>query len=100
MSDTSHPIDITSVRAVVLNYNRPSLTIRCVNSLLKQKDVHIEIVVVDNWSNGRQLRELQCGLPAEVKLIENKVNRGYAAGNNSGLRVNPCAAEFALVVNN
>jgi GT2 family glycosyltransferase len=88
------------VRAVVLNYNRPQLTIRCAKSLLLQQGVRVDLVVVDNWSNGEQLRELRSGLPAGVALFENPGNLGYAAGNNTGLRAKPNAAQFALVLNN
>ncbi len=88
------------VRVVVLNFNRPQLTIRCVNSVLQQQGVRIELVVVDNWSNEDQLNELRSGLPGGVTLVEAEANRGYAAGNNIGLRLKPASAEFALVLNN
>jgi GT2 family glycosyltransferase len=88
------------VRAVVLNYNRPRLTIRCAKSLLQQKGVRVDLVVVDNWSNERQLAELRSGLPPGLTLVENPENRGYAAGNNAGLRAGAGAFEFALVMNN
>lgn len=88
------------MRVVVLNYNRPQLTIRCARSLLQQAGVRVDLVVVDNWSNDAQLRDLRAGLPAGVTLMENPLNLGYSAGNNTGLRAKPSSAEFALVVNN
>jgi GT2 family glycosyltransferase len=88
------------VRAVVLNYDQPQLTIRCAKSLLQQEGVRIDLVVVDNWSNERQLNELRGGLPPGVTLVENAENRGYAAGNNAGLREGAGSFEFALVMNN
>jgi len=90
----------TPVRVVILNFNRPHLTVRCVHSVLGQRNVTIELVVVDNWSNEAQLVELRSALPAGITLLENKVNRGYAAGNNTGLRLQEKPADFALVLNN
>ncbi len=92
--------DPAAILAVVLNYNRPKLTIRCVTSLIQQKGVRLELVVVDNWSNGEQLRELRGGLPPGVRLIENSSNLGYSAGNNTGLRLSDPGFDFALVLNN
>jgi GT2 family glycosyltransferase len=60
----------------------------------------VDVVVVDNWSNEAQLRDLRAGLPAGVTLVENALNLGYSAGNNTGLRAKPSSAEYALVVNN
>jgi len=88
------------VQVVILNYNRPALTLRCAKSVLGQAQVRVDVVVVDNWSNGEQLAELRAGLPAEVTLVENKANLGYAAGNNAGLRAKRPATAFALVLNN
>jgi GT2 family glycosyltransferase len=88
------------VRVVILNYNQPSLTVRCAASVLAQKEVRIDLTVVDNWSNAAQLSQLRAGLPKEAALAENSENLGYAAGNNAGLRSTPPQSEFALVLNN
>lgn len=52
-----------------------------------QKNVEIEIVVVDNCSKSEDLCLLRTLCQEEqCTLIENKENRGYNAGNNIGLR--------------
>ena len=45
------------LRAVVLNYGQAALTLRCVESLTRQRlDGPLDIVVVDNASPGKTRR--------------------------------------------
>jgi GT2 family glycosyltransferase len=74
------------IRAVVLNFNQPALTLRCVASLAQQSYEPLEIVVVDNGSESDNLARLRDGLPPGIRLISLPINVGYAAGNNAGAR--------------
>lgn len=92
--------EMEKTAAIILNYNSLEDTKRCVGFLLRQKNVNLQIIIVDNCSREgvRELKEF--AEETSVYLIESRENRGYSAGNNLGLKT---AAEmgcaYAIVVN-
>ena len=89
------------VAVIILNYNSSLDCRKCVSFLKKQREVELEIVVVDNCSQAYDVEKLrQLCKEYGCTLIENHENRGYNAGNNIGLRY---AAEkgykYALIAN-
>ncbi len=87
---------------VILNYNTKDLLLDCINSLLKVKlELHFEIIVVDNGSTDDSLiavRKLQIQDSSSlIKIIENKVNLGFAKGNNAAR--NQVQGEYVLFLN-
>ena len=90
------------LRAVVLNYGRVDLTLRCVESLTRQHvDGPLDIVVVDNGSPGDDALALRARLARGVSLVTSPRNIGYAAGNNLGIRWSGAPRpDVVLVVNN
>lgn len=90
------------LRAIVLNYGRVDLTLRCVESLTRQDfDGPLDIVVVDNGSPGDDALTLRVRLPRSVSLVTSPRNIGYAAGNNLGIRWNGAPRpDVVLIVNN
>lgn len=89
------------IAVILLNYMAYRETLREI-SLLKPvlEGYDAEIVVVDNAScdeSGRVLRECATG---KYTFIQAKENRGYAAGNNIGLRyAKEQGAKYAWVLN-
>jgi len=74
---------------ITINYNTASLTISCVNSILKHtKKLKYEIIVVDNASKTTSLEQIKNAFISDnrVKIIENKKNMGFSAGNNKGAK--------------
>lgn len=76
---------------IVLAYNHlEETTAPCLASILEHTDLSCnELIVVDNASSdgtAAYLREFQSKHPA-VKLCLNDVNKGYAGGNNDGIRL-------------
>lgn len=73
---------------VILNYNTWAETIICIRSITKYTNYAYKIYVVDNESSAsaseEQMHELLNN--KKVELIFAKSNRGYAAGNNIGLK--------------
>lgn len=88
----------SAVVAVVLNFERPDETIRCVRSL-QQLEWLSGVVVVDNASGDDSVERLRRELPG-AELVEAAENRGYAGGNNLGIaRALELGARFVLVLN-
>lgn len=73
--------------AIVLNYVNYNDTIKCIDNLI-DKGVQVEVVIVDNNSPNESVKILEQYVHDKPNcvLIANKVNSGYAAGNNVGIR--------------
>ena len=76
-----------SVLILILNYGSPDLTKNLIQNLEKLAYNNYKILVVDNCSPDNSvavLRDFQSD--HDFLIIESKVNNGYAAGNNIGLK--------------
>jgi len=73
------------VLAVVLNWNEPELTLRCIRSLIAQEGVDLEILIVDNNSDVDPTDKILSEFH-NVKVIRNKANYGVAGGRNVGIK--------------
>ncbi len=88
------------VYIVVLNYRTFEDTIQCIHSLNSIDYPNYRIVVIDNDSPNRSEDLLRESFP-QIPVIQAGHNRGYAAGNNIGIRMAVQeGAEFVLVLNN
>lgn len=74
-----------SIAMIVLNYNDAELTTKYVQSIQTYQAVD-RIVVVDNCSTDGSFAVLQKLAAPKVDVIQAPQNRGYASGNNYGLR--------------
>lgn len=70
---------------VTLNYNDSNNCIKLIENILNFQFFD-KVVVVDNNSNKEQLQILKECLPKQSILIENNENKGFAYGNNIGLK--------------
>jgi GT2 family glycosyltransferase len=83
MSSVNPPND-TSI--IIVNWNTRALLLECLEALLRTPFRHkVEIIVVDNGSDDGS-QEAVLGLGSAVRLIENRVNLGFAKANNVGIR--------------
>lgn len=73
------------VSIIVLNHNGYQMTKDCLKSLLNVNYNNIEIIIIDNGSSDNSAKLLLKDFP-NIKIIRNKINRGYAEGNNIGFR--------------
>jgi GT2 family glycosyltransferase len=90
----------SKITVVVLNWNNKSDTLACLESLRQADLGGAEVVVVDNGSRDGSVAAVQARFP-EVQLVELSENRGYAGGNNAGIRHALAAgAEGVLLLNN
>lgn len=93
---------MTKVGVVVLNFINYEETIQCVESIIIQKNVDLDIVVVDNGSPNESYKNLVLKYSENelVNILKNNSNLGYARGNNVGinfLRSRGC--QFIVVCN-
>lgn len=94
-------ISLPRVSVVVLTHNNLELTKVCLNSVIERSQYsNLEIVVVDNASTDGTidyLAEFQ-RRHSTVKVIFNRYNVGFAAGNNLGLAA--ATGEYLVLLNN
>ena len=99
------------IAVVVLNWNQPRLTIDCLRSINRSKtnrEIKIEVVLVDNNSKKENKKILSDWLKANkdklkvvIKLVENKTNLGFTGGNNVGIRYAlRHKADYVFLLNN
>lgn len=86
---------------IVVTYNGlEETTVPCLESVLGQaREAEIELVVVDNHSSDGTPEYLR-GLAARdprVRCVLNATNRGFAGGNNDGLRA--ATGDFIVLLN-
>lgn len=72
--------------AVLLNYQNPGDTARCLASLRRSADRDIHPVIVDNTSGNGDVERLMADFGPVVPILTSRENVGYAAGNNIGIR--------------
>jgi len=91
--------DLVSVN--ILTYNGQDLIGPCLDSVLKQSYLNIEILVIDNASEDETLKQATRYKIQDTKfpisIIKNKENLGFSAGHNIGIR--ECKGEYVLCLN-
>ena len=89
-----------SVFIVVLNYKNLADTVACLASLRKITYNRYRIVVVDNDSQDGSYESLK-EQETDCCIIQSGENRGYAAGNNIGIRYAlEQGADYVCILNN
>ncbi len=85
------------VSIVIVNYNGEEFIEACLRSVWAQEYRPIEVIVVDNGSHDRSIELIRANF-ADVRLILNPVNTGFARANNQG--VANANGEFVVLLNN
>lgn len=80
---------MTKLSVIILNFNTREYTLGCLQSIKEQnmdpKGDELEVIVADNGSTDGSIEAIQEKFPW-VKIIENKENIGFAAGNNRAIK--------------
>ncbi|TNE54853.1 MAG: glycosyltransferase family 2 protein [Bacteroidetes bacterium] len=74
------------ISIIIVSYNVRELLLACLKSLFEEKELRLEVIVVDNCSSDDSITAIQKGYPT-VKCIENKENKGFSEANNQGMRI-------------
>jgi len=86
---------------VILNFNGLDDTLACLDSIrkLKNDDIFLETIVVDNFSSDGSQEALS--KIEDINFIQNQDNLGYAGGNNVGIKYAlKRRADAVLILNN
>jgi len=83
---------------IILNYNTKDLLKDCLNSIKKAEKgkYSIETIVVDNASKDKSPEMVAQEFP-DARLIVNKKNIGFSAGNNKGIK--QAKGKYVLLLN-
>lgn len=73
------------VSIIIVNYNTAGIITSCISSILMQKNVTYEIIVIDNASTDNSLEILR-KIDFPGKLIASSENLGFGRGCNLGFR--------------
>jgi GT2 family glycosyltransferase/lipopolysaccharide/colanic/teichoic acid biosynthesis glycosyltransferase len=91
---------LAEISVIIVNYNVKELLENCINSIFAaSKNIETEIIVVDNNSydgSAEYLKSKFCSKP-NVKIIESKINLGFAKANNLG--ATQAAGKYLLILN-
>ncbi len=95
-------MDCLCVAIIILNWNGVEDTLECLDSLKKITYPNYEVIVVDNGSEGDDVKTLKQGFGDYAHIIGNDRNYGFAEGNNIGIRyaLNAFDPAYLLLLNN
>ncbi len=98
LRDSWYDAERPEVSLIVLNYNKPALTLACLDSLWEHTEGHrYEIVLVDNGSEATNYAQLAPG-GAGARLVRLEVNRFFGEGNNLGFEAS--RGRYVVFLNN
>jgi N-acetylglucosaminyl-diphospho-decaprenol L-rhamnosyltransferase len=94
INDKESILDIT---IIIVSFNTKELTHKCLSLVYKYaKDINYEIVVVDNASSDGSAEMIAREFP-HARLIILPENRGFAGGNNPGMKI--ARGRYILLLN-
>jgi len=96
------PQEKPMVSIIILNWNGLEDTIECIESLQRVTYANFEVIVVDNNSQGDDVRVLKERFGGYITLIENDKNYGCGEGYNSGIRYvfKKSGSKYIMTMNN
>ena len=89
------------ISIIILTHNQVEYTKKCIESIFTHTKEPFELIIVDNGSTDGTVEYLESevrGRRAEVRIIKNKENLGFAAGNNQGMAT--ARGDYILLMNN
>lgn len=88
------------VAVIVLNWNGKEDTLGCLETVLGNDHDNYFVIVSDNGSTDGSVEAVRKRYP-QVVVVENGVNLGFAAGNNTGIEVAMAeGADVVVLLNN
>src|SRR5208282_5644894 len=82
---------------VIICWNDLKVIANCLKSIFEEtSNIEFEVIVSDNGSSDESIDYIRSHF-ANVRIVENKANLGFAKGNNTGIRV--ARGEYILILN-
>ncbi len=85
-----------SVAITIVTFNSARFIAHCLRYVFAQDYSNFEVIVVDNASADETIAKLE-PFRARIKLVQNAVNTGFAAGQNQAIALS--ASDWVLVLN-
>jgi GT2 family glycosyltransferase len=85
-----------TVSITIVTFNSSRYVRRCLEAVLAQRDICLEVVVVDNASTD-ETREILAAFGKRVRVISNTTNVGFAEAQNQAIRAS--RSEWVLTLN-
>ena len=82
---------------IIVNWNGKQYLEQCLPSVLNQTYPHFEVILVDNGSTDGSVELVEHRFP-NVIVVRNAENKGFAAGNNDGIRT--ASGKYIATINN
>jgi len=82
--------------AILVSWNSKEILRTCLTGLLQQKNIDLDIFVVDNNSSDETVQMLRMEFP-RVRCISNTHNAGFSAANNQVLRI--AKGDYLILLN-
>lgn len=92
MSRQSRDISVS-----IVNWNTKEELVACLEMVLPQQDVNMDLIVIDNASSDGSAEHVRGIFPKDIQLIENPDNLGFGAAHNQSIR--RCASRYILLLN-
>lgn len=93
----SNSTDFIELSVIIVNYNSGHYAADCIESVLAQRGVGLEIIVVDNASQDASISVLSDRFNRKIQLIRSHENLGFARANN--LAASKARGEYLLLLN-
>lgn len=88
---------LVDVSIIIVNWNTIDFLRNCLKTVFDDtKEVHFEVIVVDNGSTDGSVEMVKTEFP-QVKLIGNGTNKGFPAANNQGIAI--ATGRYVLLLN-
>ena len=98
MKSFNMPQQTLEISIITVNYNGFQETCELIESLQESiHSCHYELIVVDNGSRQNEAQQLQQKYP-HIHTIRSEKNRGFAGGNNLGIR--KAQGKYIFLLNN
>jgi GT2 family glycosyltransferase len=92
------PTDLPLFSVIVLNWNGRHLLEECLDSVMAQTFRDFELILVDNGSGDGSAAWAEERWGGKVRVLALPANRGFAGGNNEGIRA--ARGAYAVLLNN
>lgn len=78
---------MNDIAVIICNFNGGTDTVRCIDKVIKSRDIQLDIYVIDNASTDDSVSLIRSQFSNHVTIIQNSENLGGSGGFGRGLRL-------------